>query len=89
MFETHMTVVGNLITNITRRRLPGGESVAHFRVASTQRRYDRTNDTWVDGDSLFVAVTCWRQLAENVLRTLAVGDPIIVRGRVHTRSFED
>ena len=34
-------------------------------------------------------MTCWRQLAENVYVTFNLGDPIIVRGRLHTRSYED
>ena len=89
MFETHLTVVGTLITAVDRRRLPDGTAVANFRIASNERRFDREKETWSDGDSLYVSVTCWRQLAENVHATFAVGDPIIVRGRLHTRSYED
>ena len=36
-----------------------------------------------------MSVTCWRQLAENVHRTFNVGDPIIVRGRLRSRTYED
>lgn len=89
MFETHLTVVGTLITNVNRRRLADDSSVVNFRVACTERRFDRATESWGDGDSLYVSVTCWRQLAENVHRTLTIGDPIIVRGRLRTRNYED
>jgi single-strand DNA-binding protein len=42
----------------------------------------------VNGSSLFVQVTCWRQLAENVIASLGVGDPVVVRGRLYTDEFE-
>ena len=89
MFETHLTVIGTLITNVNRRRLPDGATRVNFRVASNERRFDRATENWVDGDSLYVSVTCWRQLAENVHRTFNLGDPIIVQGRLHSRSYED
>jgi single-strand DNA-binding protein len=89
MFETHLTVVGTLITPVNRRWLPDGAAVANFRVASNERRYDRATETWTDGDSLYVSVTCWRQLAENVHLSFTIGDPIIVRGRLHTRTYDD
>jgi single-strand DNA-binding protein len=58
-------------------------------VASNERRFDRASGTWTDGDTLYVSVTCWRQLAENVHRTFNMGDPIIVQGRLYTRNYED
>jgi single-strand DNA-binding protein len=89
MFETHLTIVGTLITPVNRRRLTDGTSVVSFRVASNERRFDRATASWTDGDSLYVQVSCWRQLAENVHRSFNVGDPIIVRGRLHSRSYDD
>ncbi len=89
MFGTHLTVIGTLITNINRRRLTDGTTVVNFRVASNERRFDRASGTWTDGDTLYVSVTCWRQLAENVHRTFNMGDPIIVQGRLYTRNYED
>jgi single-strand DNA-binding protein len=89
MFETHLTVVGTLITPVNRRRLTDGTTVVSFRVASNERRFDRSSASWTDGDSLYVSVTCWRQLAENVHRTFNVGDPVIVRGRLHSRDYDD
>lgn len=89
MYETHITITGNVITNVVRRCLPDGTTLVNFRVASNERRFNKDAGGWANGDSLYLSVTCWRQLAENVLRTFSVGDPIIVRGRLFTRSYED
>lgn len=89
MYETYLTVVGRLVTPVDKRRLPNGTTVVSFRVASNERRLDRAADAWSDGDSLFVSVTCWRQLGENVHASFVPGDPIIVRGRLHSREYDD
>jgi single-strand DNA-binding protein len=88
MYETHVTVVGNVATAIAQHRLADGTVVANFRVGSTQRRYDRASGGWVDGDSLYVDVTCWRSLAENAVASLVKGDPVVVTGRLYTRTYE-
>ncbi len=88
MKGTSITVVGNLITPVNRRNLSGGRSVAHFRVACTERRIDRATGAWSDGDTFYIGVTCWRELAEHVAATFGVGDPIIVRGRIYTSSYD-
>ena len=38
-----------------------GLSVTSFRLASNQRRYDRTKQEWVDGDTIWYTVTSFRQ----------------------------
>ena len=88
MYETRMTVVGNLATGIDKQRLSDGTIVANFRVASTERRYDRAGGSWVDGDKLYIDVKCWRELAENAAASLAKGDRVAVTGRLYTREFE-
>ena len=88
MYETHVTVVGNLATAVDRQRLADGRTVANFRVASTERRYDKATDGWVDGESLFVDVRCWRALADNADASLVKGDRVVVTGRLFTRNYE-
>lgn len=88
MYDTRLTVVGNLVNAVDLSRLPDGRAVANFRVASTQRRYDRAAGAWVDGDTLYVDVTCWRELAENADASLVKGDPVVVTGRFYTRNYE-
>jgi single-strand DNA-binding protein len=88
MNETYVTVVGNAVDAPTRRVLENGTSVCNFRVASTARRFDKEAGHWADGDSLYLKVTCWRQLADNVDASLHKGDPVVVTGRVFTRPYE-
>jgi single-strand DNA-binding protein len=88
MYETNVTLVGTVVTRLDRRRLDNGTPVVSFRVACTERRYDRASEAWVDGGKLYATVTCWRKLAENVHASFVAGDPIIVHGRLHTREFE-
>jgi single-strand DNA-binding protein len=88
MNETQVTVVGNVATPIGKRRLNDGTVVANFRVGSTERRYDRVAGQWVDGDRLYVDVSCWRQLAENTIASLVKGDPVVVTGRLYTHNYE-
>ena len=73
MFDTYVTIVGNVLTAPEwRRTTQSGTLVANFKVASTARRLDRDSGRWVDGNSLRVRVNCWRRLAEGVAASVAV-----------------
>ncbi|GAA1415107.1 single-stranded DNA-binding protein [Catellatospora coxensis] len=90
MFDTNITIVGNVLTAPEwRRTSQSGQLVANFKVASTARRLDRANNRWVDGNSLRVRVNCWRRLAEGVASSVMVGDPVVVVGRLYTRDWID
>ncbi|MGH3915096.1 MAG: single-stranded DNA-binding protein [Pseudonocardiaceae bacterium] len=87
MRGTPVTVVGTLVGDTRLRRVgPDGKLVLNFRIASNERRYDKASGSWVDGDSLYLSVSCWRTLAENAA-TLVKGDPVIVSGRLRTREW--
>jgi single-strand DNA-binding protein len=88
MYETTVTVVGNVVDDPKLRTTGSGWEVAGFRVASTARRRDAQTGRYVDGDSLFLSVTCWRALASNVAVSVRKGDPVIVTGTLSTRSWE-
>jgi single-strand DNA-binding protein len=90
MFDTYVTIVGNVLTAPEWRRTTQSNTlVANFKVASTARRLDRDSNRWVDGNSLRVRVNCWRKLAEGVAASVMVGDPVIVVGRMYTRDWVD
>lgn len=88
MNDTQLTIVGNLVESPKLRRTKNEHYVANFRIASTSRRFDREAGAWVDNGTLFVSVTCWRALAENVARSLRKGQPVIVTGRYYQREYE-
>ncbi|MEV0723928.1 single-stranded DNA-binding protein [Micromonospora purpureochromogenes] len=90
MFDTYVTIVGNVLTAPEWRRTTQSNTlVANFKVASTARRLDRDSGRWVDGNSLRVRVNCWRKLAEGVAASVMVGDPVVVAGRLYTRDWTD
>jgi single-strand DNA-binding protein len=90
VFDTNLAVVGNVLTAPEWRRIAStGSLVANFRIASTARRFDRETGRWVDGNSFRVRVTAWRRLAEGVASSVAVGDPVVVYGRLYSRDWKD
>lgn len=85
MNDITFTVIGNLVTDVALRFTHSGEPVASFRLASTARRFDRSSNRWIDGDTHYFTVSCWRSLASNVVQSLAKGMPVIVTGRLRSR----
>ena len=87
MFETPITIVGNIVTDpnaaesATRRSSSSGWPA--IRVDAPPR------GTWEPGNSLFVTVNCWGKLVTGVGAALAKGDPVIVVGHVYTSEYED
>jgi single-strand DNA-binding protein len=89
MFNTtNVTVVGRVVTDITTRVVTSGDKVANFRVACQERRYDKELGVWVDGDRMYVGVSCWRRLADGVSASLSMGDQVVVTGRLKIDEYE-
>ena len=88
MNETLVTVAGNVAGEPRMRVTAGGVRVASFRLASTERRYNKELGSWRDGDTVYYTVTCWRTLAENAFESVSKGQPVLVHGRLHVSSYE-
>jgi single-strand DNA-binding protein len=88
MRETYMHVAGVVATDPTIRRFDDGRQVMSFRVASTSRRFDSTTKSWVDGPTLWVKVSCWRELAANASECVRKSDRVVVWGRVRTEQWK-
>jgi single-strand DNA-binding protein len=84
---TEITVIGNVVDSPRRVRLQHG-SVTNFRMASTERRFDRESQAWIDGGTFWSDVECWGDLGGNVSATLTKGDPVVVVGTLTTRQWE-
>lgn len=87
--ETVITFLGNLVDDPELKFTPSGHAVAKFRVASTPRTFDKQANEWRDGDSVFLTVTAWRTLAQNIADTLGRGMRVIVQGALKQRTYED
>ena len=88
MRETYMHVAGVVVTDPLVRKFDDGRQVMSFRVGSTSRRYDSNAKSWVDGQTLWVKVSCWRELATNAIECVRKGDRLVVWGRVRTEQWK-
>lgn len=88
MNDITFSVVGNVVNEVELRFTRSGEPVASFRVAAGTRRFDRSSERWIDGDTHFFTVSCWRGLAHNVVQTLTKGMPVLVFGRLRSREVQ-
>jgi single-strand DNA-binding protein len=84
-----VTVCGNLTADPVHRTTASGAMVVNLRIASSNRRLDRSTGEWRDGEPLFISASCWRTLAGNVLATLRKGDGVVVHGRLSMRTYDD
>ncbi|MGX7679121.1 single-stranded DNA-binding protein [Jatrophihabitans sp. DSM 45814] len=87
MYDSTITIIGNVVDEIVLKTTDTGVSRLSFRVAHTKRRKDRETGEWVDGNKLFINVVFWREFAENVALSLKKGDPIMVCGELFSRQY--
>ncbi len=80
-------LIGNLGKDPELRYTPGGQAVASFSIATTERwtdkngqRQDRTE--WHN-------IVVWGKLAELTNQYLKKGRPVYIEGRITTRSWDD
>lgn len=83
-----ITVRGFVATEIKSSTTPGGVATASFRLGSTERRFDRSANAWVDGNTNWFTVQGYRQLAGNMGCSIRKGQRVIIVGRLKMRSWE-
>jgi len=66
-----------------------GLAITSFRLASTQRRFDKSQEKWVDGETNWYSITTFRQLATNAAVSVKKGERILVTGRLRIRDWEN
>jgi single-strand DNA-binding protein len=82
-----ITVIG-LVATIPNHVVTGdGLSITTFRLASSQRRYDKTKQEWVEVDTNWYTITTFRQLATNVVSSVQRGQRVVVTGRLRIRDW--
>lgn len=89
MNEAQVFLSGYVATDPSYKLLPGGTAVAQLRVAYTPRWLNRETGEWSESPTSFLTVICWRKLADNVRMCLRKGEPVLVRGRLQVRRYED
>jgi single-strand DNA-binding protein len=89
MIDATVTMTGNVTNEPTLRVTTGGQKVTSFGMAYTERRFDENAGEWRDGETMFARVSCWRAMAENVVDSIAKGQPVFVHGRLRLNSWDD
>lgn len=84
-----ITVAGLVATTPRSLTTSEGLPITSFRLASSQRRFDRSQQKWVDADSNWFTVTAFRHLAVNASRSLVKGQRVVVAGRLRIREWEN
>lgn len=86
MNETYVTVSGVVASDPRAMVLDNSVRITSFRLASTPRRRDRAGQ-WVNGDTTWLNVTCWRYLASNAAASIHKRDRVVVHGRLRVRPY--
>ncbi len=84
-----LTLIGNLTGSPKSGFTQSGVAWANLRLAVNSRVFDPATKEWRDGKTMYVDVSCWRRLAENVSECLDRGDPVVVSGKLQSRSWID
>ncbi|WP_298227523.1 single-stranded DNA-binding protein [Gryllotalpicola sp.] len=86
--STSITVSGIVVTEPKYFTTSSGVAITSFRLASSERRFDRQASSWKYTPSSFYTVSTYRYLADNAKASLAKGDHVVVAGRIRVREWE-
>lgn len=84
-----ITLTGLVATTPRHLVTSEGLPITSFRLASTQRRFDRGQEKWIDGETNWYTVTAFRQLALNSNASIEKGQRVLVAGRLKIRDWEN
>lgn len=81
-----VTLMGNLTRDPELRQIPSGQSVCSFSLA-LNRSYKGSDGEWQEATD-YVDVVAWGPLGERVAQYVTKGRPVLVSGRLQSRSWE-
>jgi single-strand DNA-binding protein len=84
-----ITLTGLVATTPRHLTTSEGLAITSFRLASSQRRFDRGQQKWIDADTNWYTVSAFRNLAVNSATSVVKGDRVIVSGRLRIRDWEN
>lgn len=82
-----ITVRGLVATTPRHLVTSEGLAITSFRVASPNRRYDKTKGEWIEGETNWFTVTTFRSLAVHSAQSIKKGDRVIVIGTLRIRDW--
>lgn len=81
-------LIGNLGSDPEIRFTPGGQAVANFSIATTERWNNKTSGQ-PEEKTEWHRIVVWGKLAELCRDYLSKGRPVYVEGRLQTRKWDD
>ncbi len=78
-------LIGRLTADPVLKSTPGGIVVSSFNIAVGRDFKDESSEYKAD----FISVVAWRNTAEFICKYFSKGKPILIEGRIQTRSYED
>lgn len=88
MFD-RITIAGLVATTPRHLVTQDGLPITSFRLAASQRRFDRFKNVWVDAETNWYTITAFKQVAINVNQSISKGDRIVVTGTVRVRDWDN
>jgi single-strand DNA-binding protein len=83
MHQNAFTLMGTVASEVVRSTTRDGLVLARFRICIAGPARPPGGAV----EATYMGVTCWRRLAENVASCLSRGDPVIVTGRLRSRTL--
>jgi single-strand DNA-binding protein len=84
-----ITIAGLVATTPRHIITADGLPITSFRLACSTRRFDRTENKWVDGDTNWYTITAFKQLAINTASAIHKGERIMVTGDLRVRDWDN
>lgn len=79
-------LMGNLTRDPELRQTPNGQSVCSFSLA-LNRNYKGADGNWQEATD-YIDIVAWGPLGERVAQYVTKGRPVLVNGRLQSRSWE-
>ena len=83
-----ITLQGIVGTKPVHRVTGAGLAITDFRLASSQRRFNRTTGAWESADTNWYTISAYRELAINIATSINSGEHVVVTGRLRVKTWE-
>lgn len=87
--EAHVSLIGFVATQPKKGQTKKGTLTLSMRVGWTPRSLNTETGEWSDQESSFLTVYCYRKVAEHASVCLRKGEPVVVRGTLRVREYDD
>lgn len=81
-----VTLIGHVGSDPELKHTNDNKAVCNFSVATNEKWKDKSGSKQEHTE--WHRVTCWNQLAENVVKYLVKGGQVFVEGKIKTRQYE-